>query len=222
MIVYFFSELLTITSMKRIDRTGEKYGRLTVLEHSPNLPGAKDTNARWLCVCECGKTKIVYGQDLKRGKVVSCGCWNQEKRTTHGMSRTHVNSVWRQMRDRCKNPNNPSFHNYGGRGISVCERWESFENFVADMGDRPEGFEIDREDNNGNYEPGNCHWISKQRNLNNKRSSRILELNGVTHTIAEWSKITGFSWLAIRQRLRYGWTVERTLTEPIKTLKRKE
>lgn len=208
--------------MKRIDRTGEIYGRLTVVEHVPNMPGARDTNARWLCRCECGNTKVVYGQDLKKGKVVSCGCWNQEKRTKHGMSGTHIHKVWIAMRDRCNNPNNPSFHNYGGRGIKVCKRWDSFANFLADMGDRPAQFEIDRENNDGDYKPSNCRWLSRQGNLNNKRSNRFLELNGETHTIAEWSRITGLSWLTIRQRLRYGWTVERTLTEPVKTLKRKE
>jgi hypothetical protein len=208
--------------MKRIDRTGEKYGRLTVLEHVPNSPGAKDTNARWLCRCDCGTTKVVYGQDLGRGKVVSCGCWNAEKRVKHGMSHTHVYDVWSLMRDRCNNPNNPSYHNYGGRGIRVCERWNSFNDFLADMGERPDGYEIDRKNNDGNYEPSNCQWISRQRNLNNKRNNRLLELNGQTHTIAEWSRITGLSWLTIRQRLRYGWTVERTLTEPVKNLKRKE
>jgi hypothetical protein len=138
------------------------------------------------------------------------------------MSGSHIHKVWIAMRDRCNNPNNPSFHNYGGRGIKVCERWESFENFLADMGDRPAAFEIDREDNDGDYEPSNCRWLSRQRNLNNKRSNRLLELNGQTHTIAEWSTITGLSWLTIRQRLRYGWNVERTLTEPVKNLKRKE
>jgi hypothetical protein len=208
--------------MKRIDRTGETYGRLTVLEHVPNAPGAKDTNARWLCRCVCGTTKVVYGQDLKKGKVVSCGCWNAEKRTKHGMSRSHIYGVWTVMRDRCNNPDNPSYHNYGGRGIQVCERWESFTDFLADMGERPQGYEIDRIDNNGNYEPANCRWLSKQKNLNNKRTNRFLELRGETHTIAEWSRITGLSWLTIRQRLRYGWTVERTLTEPLKSTQFKE
>jgi hypothetical protein len=208
--------------MKRIDRTGETYGRLTVIEHVPNAPGAKDTNARWLCRCVCGTTKVVYGQDLKKGKVVSCGCWNQEKRTKHGMSHTHVHKVWIAMRDRCRNPNNLAFKNYGGRGIKVCDRWDSFSDFLADMGDRPEGFDLDRIDNNGNYEPSNCRWLSRQKNLNNKRTNRFLELRGETHTIAEWSRITGLSWLTIRQRLRYGWTVERTLTEPLKSTQFKE
>lgn len=198
--------------MKLIDRTGERYGRLVVIERAPN---AKDTNARWLCQCDCGRTAVAYGMDLKRGKVVSCGCWNAEKRVKHGMSRTHVNAVWRQMRDRCLNPNNPRFGDYGGRGISVCERWGSFENFLADMGDRPRGYQLDRIDNNGNYEPSNCRWATVGQQLNNKRNNRLLTLNGETLTIGEWSQRTGLPWDAIRSRLRYGWSVERALTEPV-------
>lgn len=208
--------------MKRIDRTGETYGRLTVLEHVPNAPGAKDTNARWLCRCECGTVKVVYGQDLKKGKVVSCGCWNQEKRTKHGMSRTHVYGVWSVMRDRCNNPKNPSYHNYGGRGISVCERWDSFANFLADMGERPDGFEIDRRNNDGNYEPSNCHWISRQKNLNNTRDNRLLEFQGEVHALSEWAQLKGMLWDTLRSRLRYGWTIERALTEPVKSTQFKE
>jgi len=203
--------------MKRIDRTGDRYGRLLVLEHVPNAPGAKDTNARWLCQCDCGKTKVVYGQDLKRGKVVSCGCWNDEKRFKHGMSRTHVNAVWRMMLDRCRNPNNQAYKNYGGRGIKVCERWQSFENFLADMGDRPVGYQIDRIDNDGDYEPGNCRWATVEQQLNNTRTNVNLTLNGETHTLAEWSRITGIGWFTLRARLKYGWSPERTLTEPVKS-----
>ncbi len=98
--------------MKLIDRKGEKYGRLLVVERAPNK-SERDTNARWLCQCECGKTCVVYGQDLKKGRQVSCGCWNKDRITTHGMSRTHINSVWRGMWDRCTNPKARSFKNYG-------------------------------------------------------------------------------------------------------------
>lgn len=201
--------------MKRIDRTGEKYGRLTVIEHVPNAPGAKDTNARWLCMCECGKAKIVYGQDLKKGKVVSCGCWNEEKRTKHGMARTRIYKVWMGIRVRCTNPKERSYPNYGGRGIQICERWLTFENFLADMGDRPAGYEIDRIDNNGNYEPSNCRWVSRKVNLNNKRDNRVIEFNGESKTMAQWAEQCGIRWDTLRSRIdRYGWSIERALTTP--------
>lgn len=203
--------------MKLIDRTGERYGRLVVVERAPNAANAKDTNARWLCQCDCGRTSIAYGQDLKRGKVVSCGCWNEDRRTKHGMSRNHVYMVWQQLRDRCKNPNNPRWVDYGGRGIKVCERWDEFASFLADMGDRPKGYQLDRIDNNGNYEPGNCRWATPSQNLNNRRINRRLTMNGETLSIAEWAERVGINWYTIRSRLIYGWTIERALTEPVRS-----
>jgi hypothetical protein len=200
--------------MKLIDRVGHKYGRLLVVSRASNK-SEKDTNARWNCRCECGNESIAYGGDLQRGKVISCGCWNAEQRIKHGMSRTPVNMVWRAMRDRCVNPNNKSFANYGGRGIRVCERWDSFENFLADMGSRSNGYSIDRIDNDGNYEPGNCRWTTTKQQMNNQRRNRVLEFNGESKTIAQWAESTGIKWLTLRQRLdRYGWTIERALTTP--------
>lgn len=198
--------------MRLIDRTGQRFGRLVVLERGPKPQSKKDTNARWLCQCDCGKTSIVYGQDLKRGKVVSCGCWNAEKREKHGMSRTHVNGVWRQMLDRCRNPKNPSYSDYGGRGITVSESWQEFENFFADMGDRPKGYTIERIDNNAGYSKENCRWATYSEQLNNRRTSRMIEFNGKSQTIAEWSEETGINWHTLRQRIdRLGWPIERAL-----------
>lgn len=201
--------------MRLINRTGERYGRLVVVERAANAVNAKDTNARWLCVCDCGKTSIAYGQDLKRGKVVSCGCWNTEKRIKHGMARTHINAVWRQMLDRCRNEGNPSYHNYGGRGIKVCQRWHEFEHFLADMGHRPSGYQIDRKDNDGDYEPDNCRWATAKQQQNNKRDSLNLEHDGKTLTIEEWAAVTGIKPDTLRGRLRRGWTLAKTLTEPV-------
>lgn len=201
--------------MRLIDRTGERYGRLVVAERAANAANVKDTNARWLCVCDCGKTAVAYGQDLKRGKVVSCGCWNAEKRVKHGMARTHINAVWRQMLDRCRNENNRAYKNYGGRGIKVCQQWHEFENFLADMGHRPEGYQIDRIDNEGDYEPGNCQWATAKQQQNNKRTSLNLNHDGKTLTLEQWSAATGFTSEAIRSRLRRGWTLARALTEPV-------
>lgn len=202
--------------MKLIDRTGEKYGRLVVVERAANAKNPKDTNARWLCICECGKSSVAYGGDLKHGKVVSCGCWNTEKRITHGMSRTHVNSVWRSMLDRCRNPKNRAYVNYGGRGIQVCDEWSDFAVFNKDMGNRPAGYQIDRINNDGNYEPGNCRWVTAKQQQNNKRETRMLEFKGKTQSLGDWSAETGIKWHTLRGRLRYGWDAERTLTTPVK------
>lgn len=200
--------------MKLIDRVGQKYGRLLVLSRAENK-SEKDANARWNCQCDCGKISVVYGQDLQREKVKSCGCLNAENRIKHGMSRTNVHAVWRMMRDRCSNPNNAAYKNYGGRGIRVCERWDSFENFLNDMGSRPDGYSIDRIDNDGNYEPSNCRWATTKQQLNNQRRNRVIELNGERKTIAQWADSLGIDWYTLRSRLdRYGWTIERALTTP--------
>jgi hypothetical protein len=205
--------------MKLIDRIGERHGRLTVVERAPNK-SASDTNARWKCVCECGRETVQYGQDLKKGKVVSCGCWNDEKRFKHGLANTPVHRIWIAMNSRCTNPNLKEYPNYGGRGIKVCERWKSFENFIADMGVRPDGYSIDRINNDGDYEPSNCRWATTKQQLNNRRNSRILELNGERKTVAEWADHLGVKYDLIRNRVdRYGWSIERALTTPAKTFK---
>ena len=203
--------------MKLIDRIGERHGRLLVVERAPNK-SERDTNARWKCKCDCGREVIQYGQDLKKGKVVSCGCWNDEKRFKHGLANTPVHRIWIGMHSRCRNPNLKEYPNYGGRGIKVCERWKSFENFIADMGIRPEGYSIDRIDNDGDYEPSNCRWATTRQQLNNKRTSRILAMNGESRTIAEWADKLGIDWHTIRNRVdRYGWTIEKALTTPVKS-----
>lgn len=203
--------------MRLTDRLGQRYGRLLVTERASNK-SETDTNARWKCLCDCGRETVQYGQDLKKGKVISCGCWNEEKRFKHGLANTPVHRVWIGMRSRCNNPQSREYVNYGGRGIKVCERWDSFENFVADMGVRPEGYSIDRINNDGNYEPSNCRWATTTQQLNNRRVNRVLELNGERRTIGEWSAKLGIGWHTIRSRVdRYGWTIEKALTTPVKS-----
>lgn len=205
--------------MRLIDRKGDRYGRLVVLERAANSANPKDTNARWLCQCDCGKTSIAYGNDLKRKKVVSCGCWNEEKRTKHGFSRSHMNGLHAGMRQRCHNPNDANYHNYGGRGITVCERWQGpngLVSFIEDMGDRPKGYTVDRIDNDKGYSPDNCRWATYTAQLNNRRNNRIIEFNGESKTMAEWASALNMNWFTLRQRIdRYGWSIERALTEPV-------
>lgn len=207
--------------MRLINRRGEKYTRLTVVERAPNA-SKTDTNARWLCKCDCGKVVIAYGQDLAKGKFKSCGCLNAERIRKHGKARTKVYKVWKSMKSRCDNPNQNGYHNYGGRGITYDPAWAGFENFYRDMGDPPKDSykrggktTLERLDNEGAYCKANCAWKPLKDNLNNKRNNVTVTALGVTLTYAQWAKRLGVSWSCIRDRVeRYGWPAEEAVTLP--------
>lgn len=139
---------------------------------------------------------------------------------THGMTRQpdgrrgHTYTVWQTMRHRCQNPKAPHYARYGGRGITVCPRWETFEGFLADMGERPVGMQLDRIDNDAGYSLENCQWASAKANARNRSNNRLLTLNGETLPIAAWVDRTGFSLATLQGRVRMGWSDERVLTEP--------
>lgn len=207
--------------MRLIDRIGHRYSRLLVIERAPNRGGG-DTNARWLCRCDCGRAVVAYGQDLARGKVKSCGCMNAERIMRHGMARTVSYRAWQQMLQRCENPNNVRFGRYGGRGIKVCERWRDYPAFLADMGDRPKGYTIERINNDGDYEPGNCRWATIQEQADNTSRTVRLTYNGKTMNVTQWAAETGIPRPTIYTRLRNGWSAEQILSQPIAARKRKE
>jgi hypothetical protein len=208
--------------VRLIDRKGERYDRLVVVERAPNA-SKKDTNARWLCKCDCGKVVIAYGQDLAKHKVRSCGCWNAERINKHGKSRTPIHRIWISMRRRCSVPTETGYRNYGGRGITYDPSWESFENFYRDMGDRPKGGTLERIDNNGPYCKTNCEWATPKKQHNNKRTNRIITAFGKTQTLMQWSDETGISWTTLRGRIdRYGWPPEEALTRPLQPGRRLE
>lgn len=132
---------------------------------------------------------------------------------SHGMSRTRIYFVWKNMNQRCANKSRTDWMRYGGRGIKVCSEWrESFESFMRDMGDPGPGFQIDRIDNGGNYEPDNCRWVTSKENCNNRRSNRLITANGETLTLAQWSERTGLCVTSIQRRMSKGLTGDRAVT----------
>jgi hypothetical protein len=161
-------------------KVGEKFGRLTVIKESePKIFNSGRKERKLLCQCECGNVKDIILNSLRTGVTKSCGCFFSEKIKTinikHGHSYTKKSAYgsWSDMRQRCLNPNNQDYKYYGGRGIKVCDRWlESFNNFLEDMGERPEGLSIDRIDVNGNYEPSNCKWATRKEQTGNRRISQ--------------------------------------------------
>lgn len=197
---------------KPIDLTGRRFGRWTI--------NAYFKRSYWLCSCDCGTEKIVYGPNLVRGFTLSCGCWRDEKvsitSSTHGQSKTPEYRVWAGIKRRCLNKNDRSFRDYGGRGITICQQWsDSFESFLADMGLRPTAqHSIDRIDNAKGYEPGNCRWVTRLEQARNKTNNRIIEFQGVAKTSSEWAVITGIKRATIEYRLDSGWSIDHALTIP--------
>lgn len=169
---------------------GQIFGKLKVIgENRSDRSGT----ATWICLCECGKKRIVAGSGLRAGRNKSCGCasprFTTERTKKHGLSRSRVYRIWNGMRCRCANPNDTAWKNYGGRGITVCERWKKFENFFEDMGHPPTGKSLDRIDNNKGYSKENCRWATSKEQCNNTRRSKIIEINGVKMTLGDLAKL---------------------------------
>lgn len=188
----------------REDITGKRFGRLTVIcfDHNDH-----HHNSYWLCECDCGNRTVVTRGGLTSGNTTSCGCYNRERvresTTTHGLSRTPLYKVWRDIRTRCENENNSAYHRYGGRGIRICEKWHDFENFKnwADSSGYDVGLTIDRIDNDGDYCPENCRWVDWSVQGNNRSTNRLVEYKGQVHNIMEWSKTLGVNYSTLRGRI---------------------
>ncbi len=204
--------------VKKLDLTGQKFGRLTAIEE---VKSPEKNYTRWLCKCECGNEKVIARASLRSGETESCGCLQKEevskRRKTHGLSRTKEYYSWKSMLNRCYNMKDVGYKNYGGRGITVCEEWrESFETFLKDMGKSPEGSSIDRINNDGNYCPENCKWSTKQEQNSNTRQNKIITFNGKTQTISAWAREVGIKAQTIARRLDSWGNIELALTLPSK------
>jgi hypothetical protein len=176
-----------------INLTGRTFGALTVRKY---LGGSK-----WACACVCGGSTTAVTGNLRSGNSQSCGCRKRavlgESTVTHGWCGTPTYRSWKAMRTRCKNPSTPAYKNYGGRGITVCERWLKFENFLADMGERQQGHSLERKDNNKGYRPDNCVWATPLEQGLNTRTTRRITWQGTTMSMSEWAKYAGHhpAWL---------------------------
>ena len=209
-------------SINKIDLTGQTFTRLLVLSEAER---GKDGQIYWNCICDCGNTKKVRSDHLRNRSIASCGCLKKEltvlRQTTHGQRTKKYTSreyaCWCHMKNRCYDLNSAAYKNYGGRGITVCDRWlNSFENFYEDMGNCPPGLMIERKNNNGNYTPGNCVWATPQEQGNNRRTNKWIKFNGKTKTVAQWARYLGINVNTLYTRLYVGWSDKMTLTTPVR------
>lgn len=169
--------------MRKIEMAGRVFGRLTVISEAGR---DKRLTVLWKCICDCGNIKIIRGSDLRNRQTESCGCKRSEvtikRNITHGKTGTLEHNIWRSMRTRCLCQNNPAYSSYGGRGITICERWMDFENFFEDMKECPKGLSIERIDNDKGYLPNNCKWGTRTEQNRNKRVNKESKtgVSGVT------------------------------------------
>lgn len=195
---------------------GKRYGRLKVISKEENTrsKGGK-SHVMYLCECDCGNRLIVKAENLRSGNTQSCGCLaidrTKEKSTKHGLTRDRLYHVWNGMKDRCYNPNSESYHNYGGRGITVCDEWrdnfQAFYDWATENGHK-EYLTIDRINNDGNYEPSNCRWATNKEQQRNKRNNFILNYNEESMTLSAISEVTGINASTLRSRLEKGLSID--------------
>lgn len=219
-------------SKTKKNRVGETHGRLTVLEETESKYDIRGRRRRyWLCQCECGNIVTVRDDGLNGGHTKSCGCLQKEivseiaKRPAaykfrHGDSYERIHNIWYLMKYRCTNEKSPAYHNYGGRGIKLCDEWfdditgyQAFKEWSYKNGYRDD-LTIDRINNNGNYCPENCRWVDVKVQSNNKRSNHTLTYRDETHTIAQWAEISGIDKETLYNRAYLGWNDDRIFTQP--------
>lgn len=182
-----------------IDLTGRRFGNLIAMfEVGRDSVGG----VLWMCICDCGNSKIIPSSGLLANKRKSCGCLSRHGHTARGkMSTTY--HAWKHMKERCLNPNVDCYKYHGARGIIVCTRWlNSFQNFLSDMGEKPEGLTLERINNNGNYDPDNCKWATPKEQARNTRRNKLIEYQGKTMCMAAWAEEFGINYKALWARLQ--------------------
>lgn len=204
----------TIRRRRQPVKPGDRFGRLVLVRQINKNPGAK-----WETLCDCGNKKVARTASMRNGDTTSCGCRlyeTQQDRKTHGMSETPEYKAWANMKNRCQSKNHRQYSEYGGRGIKVCARWQTFETFLADMGKRPNGTTLDRHpDNDGNYEPSNCRWATRKQQQRNRRVCVQITLRGKTQCLTEWAEESGVHRRTVRARLVKGWSIEDAIFKPV-------
>lgn len=198
------------------DLTGQRFGRLTVIERVKNN---KFGTAQWYCKCDCGKYDIVSTGNLKKN-TASCGCYRKERMTKHGKSNERIYKIWKDVIKRCNNSNHRFYNNYGGRGITVCDEWlhdfQAFYDWAMNNG-YENSLTIDRIDNNKGYFPDNCRWVDYKIQANNRRSNHLITYNGKTQTMAQWADELGIKYKTLSDRINISkWSIEKAFNTPIK------
>lgn len=207
---------------RRIDIAGQRFGMLVAVRDI----GRRRSYRLWHCACDCGASSEVPSGNLLGGHTTSCGCVKRsnlgERTRTHGMRQSTTYAVWCGMKQRCFVVHSTYYHRYGGRGITVCDRWrDSFEAFLADVGERPPGLSLDRINNDGNYEPGNVRWATRSEQNRNTSANRWVAALGAYRTLAEWEEVSGVPEGAIRRRLAAGWSPDEAVSRPPRAIRRR-
>lgn len=200
---------------KRVDITGQRLGKLTVIEFAENKYQGK---AYWRCLCDCGNITVASGQHLRSGVTTSCGCAQRrmarELLTTHNDSKSKEFTIWFGIKQRCYNQNSSSYSYYGGRGIKMCDRWfNSYENFLADMGRAPsQKHTIERSNVNEHYSPVNCRWATRQEQSNNTRANIMVDYNGHVMSLTLWCYLFDLNYPKVSYRLKSGWNINKAFS----------
>lgn len=200
----------------KAEMLNKTFGRLFVIKENGRL----GQHLSYFCQCSCGNQVTVRGNSLRSGNTTSCGCVHKamigKLNFKHGLKRGREYSSWQMMIDRCTNKNSKSWNSYGGRGITVCNRWKDFSKFYQDMGERPENHTLERIDNNLGYSLENCKWATVKEQNRNTRRTRLLEINGVTKCVTDWCDYFGINKRTVSNRINRGkWPVELAITTPV-------
>lgn len=212
-------------------KEGERFGRLTVIrEVEPKIYGSNGYVRYFLCKCDCGNESVVSIHNLRNGVTRSCGCLRKElnrgfiEDCLDKPQQSRLHDIWLSMRNRCSCKKGKSYKNYAQRGITICEEWKDFNVFfkwAINNGYHP-SLSIDRIDGTKGYSPDNCRWATPTEQTNNVRTNVHLTLNGVTHTMSEWSRLLNINWNTLHTRHYKGWSDEKILTTPVRHMNKKE